>query len=89
MAARKRDYKKEYAQRVAKAKREGFKGYGEKRRIRRRAVEKIINSSPNAKRKTVTRNVGRMTYDMINELMRMDAEQIRHEAKTNSYYHYK
>lgn len=40
MAARKRDYAKEYAQRQAKARREGYKSYGAKRAAKEKTTGK-------------------------------------------------
>ncbi len=41
MTKRQRDYKAEYARRTAKARREGFKGYGQKRRLLAKAPKPI------------------------------------------------
>lgn len=90
MAARKRDYKKEYAQRKAKAIREGYTGYGQKRRVRRQAIDHMMRVLPShANRKHVAKNVARMTDAEVQNVLTLNSKDIRDLAKTDSLYHYK
>lgn len=91
--ARQRDYKKEYQQRQAKARREGFKSYGAKRwffgkraRLERAAVRQYVNHFGSlVNTKTLRKGFGTLSDAELRGIQGASLSSLRRRARMQPY----